>query len=983
MLTKKFVNGLRLSERSSIKEKNIENNVLENWRNRKTLLNTETFEKMVEDLYDSEESFKKGISKINEEDKLIYECKVQKMDWYRLLKDVFDSYNHHEYVDIEVDVSYSFRFFLQYARKQLLEDIEDVDYINRSVVAGLLNDFGLEVLEISNKSLTQSLHEYKESSELSGSTSEERFTDYLIKAFGSVETSFKFYENYPELSRLIITRMMYFLKNSRDLINRFVSDRRDIERFFKTKDISLVKISESKGDSHSNGLKVCVLGLSNGEKLVYKPKRYAESEGKVDDLLRFLNKEIDAEVFIPRKIIRGQYFYEEFIENSSVDSDGDLDDYYYRYGKLIGVGYILNATDLHYENVVAFKNYPVLIDTETFFQQPIPLEFPESAVTDAKFYYLNSIMSTGLVPYGAFKSRSRDGSGIDLSPLNSKQQKVPFKVLQPTNMNSDEMKYEYGDVMVDIKSNLPKHDDKSYGVTGFEKNVMLGLNDLLSNVMNKKIQILNYVKGMSRVVVRNVIRPTQKYSDMLAFSYHGKAMSDSIEREKVLHNIWAYQYRDLRPVKYEFYELMNGDIPQFFNLFDSPNLLTNNGKISDFYPVTAKEKVLNKIQSLNSKDIQEQITYLKIALNVYDRYECLSDPNNQSFDDIPFSKIRQFVDEIDLSIRERAFVNEKSQTITWMDIRMKGDWSIDVLDNNLYDGLPGIYLFYSAKQSLGSSEDIIKMKQQLKNIMYNLPTEVFYTAFMGKASLIYPLVVDYQLNGDKDSLRVAEEIANHILESSLDLKIEDDWISGANSLIKVFIGLFKETGKQKYIDFANKMFRSLPSREYEFVGMAHGKSSRNYLEGLLTNEDISVFDEDQYFDSELQNWKKGKLSFESWCKGSLGISMYRNHIKHDSVVDVKKRLQVVELNDDCLCHGRAGLIESLMGFTDEESVDRQIHLISDIIHNYEFNGRFNVQGSQAMQSLGLFTGIAGLGYELIRFLNRKVPNVLLLDMVNV
>ena len=79
------------------------------------------------------------------------------------------------------------------------------------------------------------------------------------------------------------------------------------------------------------------------------------------------------------------------------------------------------TTTIDTVNFVAFKNYPVLIDTETFFQQPIPLEFPESAVTDAKFYYLNSIMSTGLVPYGAFKSRSRDGSGIDLSPLNSKQ----------------------------------------------------------------------------------------------------------------------------------------------------------------------------------------------------------------------------------------------------------------------------------------------------------------------------------------------------------------------------------------------------------------------------------------------------------------------------------------------------------------------------------------------------------------------------------
>ena len=37
-----------------------------------------------------------------------------------------------------------------------------------------------------------------------------------------------------------------------------------------------------------------------------------------------------------------------------------------RYGKLIGIAFLFNVTDLHYENIIAHGEYPVIIDNETF-----------------------------------------------------------------------------------------------------------------------------------------------------------------------------------------------------------------------------------------------------------------------------------------------------------------------------------------------------------------------------------------------------------------------------------------------------------------------------------------------------------------------------------------------------------------------------------------------------------------------------------------
>ena len=50
-----------------------------------------------------------------------------------------------------------------------------------------------------------------------------------------------------------------------------------------------------------------------------------------------------------------------------------------------------------------------------------------------------------------------------------------------------------------------------------------------------------------------------------------------------------------------------------------------------------------------------------------------------------------------------------------------------------------------------------------KNSIYTIPSEDILSAF-GKGSLIYPLLVDYRLNNDINSLNVAVEIADMLIE---------------------------------------------------------------------------------------------------------------------------------------------------------------------------------------------------------------------------
>lgn len=90
------------------------------------------------------------------------------------------------------------------------------------------------------------------------------------------------------------------------------------------------------------------------------------------------------------------------------------------------------------------------------------------------------------------------------------------------------------------------------------------------------------------------------------------------------------------------------------------------------------------------------------------------------------------------------------------------------------------------------------------------------SAFFGKGSLIYPLLVDYRLNNDINSLNVAVEIADMLIEkkSINNGELKNDWIHGHNSIIKVLLLLSEITEDEKYRKFSLEIFEKLSEEPY-------------------------------------------------------------------------------------------------------------------------------------------------------------------------
>ncbi|EKS9929714.1 type 2 lantipeptide synthetase LanM, partial [Enterococcus faecalis] len=180
------------------------------------------------------------------------------------------------------------------------------------------------------------------------------------------------------------------------------------------------------------------------------------------------------------------------------------------------------------------------------------------------------------------------------------------------------------------------------------------------------------------------------------------------------------------------------------------------------------------------------------------------------------SKIIQACQKIEKKIFKRAIFNKKTNTVNWIDIKLDQDWNVGILNNNMYDGLPGIFVFYVALKYITKNHKYDYVIECIKNSIYTIPSEDILSAFFGKGSLIYPLLVDYRLNNDINSLNVAVEIADMLIEkkSINNGELKNDWIHGHNSIIKVLLLLSEITEDEKYRKFSLEIFEKLSEEPY-------------------------------------------------------------------------------------------------------------------------------------------------------------------------
>lgn len=415
---------------------------------------------------------------------------------------------------------------MKYVEKQLIESLEGIKF-TKDCLDGILRQFTLKLVDLGNKAMIMELNHLKESQNLKGDTSAERFK-YFISLFENMEFLKSFYEKYSVLARLYTELSILFINNIKEIWDFIKNDKEILKEEFGIVDGEFVlnKVAIGIGDTHNFGKTVTILEFANNKKLVYKPRNLKINEA-YNNLIDFLNKTGKIHVLKKLKSLSFEdHGYEEFLDHCLCETEYELQNFYIRFGEILALSYILNATDLHMENLIAYGEYPVIIDLETFIQQPN--SFNDDVLNEKINYEFDSVKRTLLL-----ESRLRQNDvneGIDISAINGKGY-VMDEVLVPINMYTDMVRYEKQRVQIKGAKNLPFSEKYSRNVKKYINEILTGFSYVYDAFLELKDDscFRDVIKKFSGVQVRHIIRNTDQYDTILRHSMHPEHLMDMLD----------------------------------------------------------------------------------------------------------------------------------------------------------------------------------------------------------------------------------------------------------------------------------------------------------------------------------------------------------------------------------------------------------------------------------------------------------------------
>jgi type 2 lantibiotic biosynthesis protein LanM len=437
-----------------------------------------------------------------------------------------------------------------------------------------------------------------------------------------------FFLEYPVLARLVATITDFWIDSNADFISRLASDWIEIEKTFQpyTKLGKVIAVEPELSDPHHSGRFVMMVTFASGFKLVYKP-RNIDIEKAYLNLLVWINKQgvsLDFKLF--KLINKGKYGWVEFVEASHCENQQEVRRYYQRSGMLLCLMHILGATDLHYENIIACGEYPVLIDMETL-MHPYPKEVDEINTANKVQYLfhqkiLHSVLRTGLLPQWQFTSIDQS---YDLSGLGgSVKQKTFFRVPKWLDINTDNMLMSYEYDVIEKNINMSSWDRDELALNNYQEEIVEGFRYMYIFLMKHQATILdmdNPFTTLAHQSVRFIFRPTKTYSFLLKRTLDPKFLRDGADRSIQLDLLSRVMLlSNNKPlfwplVKVEKKALEQMDTPIFTTCSDSDSLnIDLYQTVKKCFAESGFDLFVSRLKQLNNQDLEEQIYFIRSSL---------------------------------------------------------------------------------------------------------------------------------------------------------------------------------------------------------------------------------------------------------------------------------------------------------------------------------------------------------------------------------
>jgi len=988
---KKLCKALRIEEKiEAMKDLPISaswdvNEEIQKWIELKSLVTEEDFKNRLRIEQISETDFAKALA-LSEKNEDVLHSYLIKSEWFSYFKDIVDKFivedeKIHSQATFVVNNLFPIRAYSYYLECELRAKTNNMNNINISDVAlnQLLNSGINKIYNIYSKVLIIKLKEYKEKHILEGQTGEERFTNFLRQTFTKKQT-IDFYLEYPVLTRQAVTVSKHLLEYYGELLGNIEREKVAIDNLFQMNLGNITNINTSAGDTHEKGKTVVLLEFDHQHKVAYKPRNLAIAKA----YQHFINLVNEESSLLKMKTVEGiyreEYAFQKFINHDACQNLEQVSDYYIRFGQLIAIIHLLCGNDMHLENLIAFNEYPILIDLETIFQGRVINTFQSPWFNLSIQLHFDSVKNTGLLPILAF-ANNKDGKGLDVSGLGGVA-KLPFKVLMPVNAGTDEFSYDYQEYLRPGAHNIPKYESTEISFESYRLQILEGFRKMSRFFIDRKDSLLsessalNLFRGMK---VRHVLKSTETYVNLLSYTNHPNYATDMLKKEKLIENVWSYPHYNKLINKHEYSDMMFDDVPVFYSLTDDVDLITASGeRISSCLLKTGYEKVQERLMKLTELEIEKQISIMEVSLGGYEERlnSLLGDAPYFSGVTNHFSLHEEAIQIAEILLENAIELNNNE--LTFIDVvenkENRGFWEVTPINHNFGQGMSGIALFFFEIYDLTKDFRYYEAyKKLIKTSLKLANDDKKWGVQDGKTSVLLPMLNELEKIGESPFFNDCVALLNGLMDlKTIDLKtmgqlipllIRGDGVFGDKKYIRLAIE-FSE--KIKQIDLNNvddfSILADLSLALFCLYEKAEDAIDLDFIYQLLDLQNEYV---EKIIDDENKSVKIATMRLEM-------NSILRKE-DFDLIIKVKDEMIQSMKKSDTFVNGNIEDIDFLLEYQQiDNSISSDIkRKLSDIIGRYRELGEYGVVQLFGLPHLSLFTGLSGIGYGFLRALDPK------------
>ena len=881
-----------------------------------------------------------------------------------------------------------------------------------STVWSDLNDILYEILhKISVRTLIAEMHKYLEKEGISDSTKKEEYLAYvdLLNRADYREDILGRYKGLADLLETIGENQYQFwseflvrLKKDWPFLNKLAGD--------EGTTLYVKAIKANVSDSHRKGRMVIRITISDGSHFFYKPHGM-ENEIFLQDLIDKICKDHGWKRRRQRIFDKGTYGWAEEIPHSPCDCEREVSCFYQKSGMLAAVSYVLGIGDLHYENVIANRDDPVIIDAETLFQNMSPVyRWDENA-----FY---SVLSSGLFPGGIVGKNMSGIMGGEEKPYG---REVPVLL----NDQTSEMRIGYKKPRLKKGKNQVRLGGESPDISRYEDDIIHGFNITYQWFVENHRQVMEMIQRREGgLYSRYISGATQFFGMGVGASIHPQLLVEKDGRRKYLDKITCGRQLGI----WEMAALEEGDIPWFGRYLNDRNLYSGQEIIcQDFFEYPLLEELKKRFEQLDCEDNILQQKVLQLSIRVFQDEKRWFNTTGDRIVDIKGSKSvsvrwskERFLGAAK-AIAEEIMCNAVwcGEKIFWLSVISEGEQTvIKPVDYYFYSGIGGIAVFFrrlcavypeygevssTLEQMLFSYAD--KISDQEKE-----PDTQYTGMYCGEGSIAYTFQLLYQITKDDKYLSYAGKHLKSISKlSGMDRRF--DLVYGNAGLVLILCRQYLYTKDSCFMEDAHRTLdvleRNLRESEGGVVwneeesessvcGIAHGNSGflmayarmNSIMPGpkYLKRMRQIVSYENRFYDERTGNWadlrKKGEevyLTF-AWCNGALGALYARmwaakwNPEEEWLKEEVKKAISLcgnLRIREGmCLCHGNMGnylIMREISEYLDDAKMRELVATFHDVLL-LEVEKERMPKIVQEKYNMGLMNGLTGIALKFVDYM---------------